>query len=108
MLGVLLELMNPDALGRDGKLRLSRLRAAEIAGDAEWRWLGAAELSEMSKRLRNFAGITPVAAPAGLQATLRPYQAEGSTGCNSCANTGWRGFSRMTWASGKPCRHWRI
>ena len=77
MLGVLLELMNPDALGRDGKLRLSRLRAAEIAGDAEWRWLGAAELGEMSKRLRNFAGITPVAVPAGLQATLRPYQAEG-------------------------------
>ena len=77
MLGVLLELMNPDALGRDGRLRLPRLRAAEIAGDVDWRWLGAAELAEISKRLRGFAGIKKVSTPAGLRATLRPYQEDG-------------------------------
>ena len=77
MLGVLLELMNPEALGRDGRLRLPRLRAAEIAGEVGWRWLGATELAEISRRLRDFAGIQRVGAPAGLRATLRPYQEEG-------------------------------
>ena len=108
MLGVLLELMNPDALGRDGKLRLSRLRAAEIAGDAEWRWLGAAELGEMSKRLRNFAGITPVAAPAGLQATLRPYQAEGINWLQFLREYGLAGILADDMGLGKRCRRWRI
>jgi len=77
MLGVLLELMDPAALSRGGKLRLNKLRAAELAGDTEWRWLGNSELAEMSRRLRNFDGIRPVEPPADLRATLRPYQREG-------------------------------
>ncbi|MEY2409092.1 MAG: hypothetical protein QOF48_1762 [Verrucomicrobiota bacterium] len=77
MLGVLLELMNPNALNATGKLRLNKLRVAELAGDAEWRWLGNAELQELSKRLKNFQGIHEVTPSPRLRATLRPYQQEG-------------------------------
>lgn len=77
MLGALLELMNPNALNSKGKLRLPKLRALELAEDAEWRWLGSTELKEMSARLKNFSGIQPVAVSARLGATLRPYQQEG-------------------------------
>src|SRR6266516_667281 len=77
MLGVLLELLDPNTLDRQGRLRLNKLRAAELAGEADWRWLGHAELSELSRRLRSFDGIKPVAPPPTLHATLRPYQQEG-------------------------------
>src|SRR5439155_151696 len=77
MLGVLLELLDPNTLDRQGRLRLNKLRAAELAGEADWRWLGNAELSELSRRLRSFDGIKPVAPPPTLHATLRPYQQEG-------------------------------
>jgi len=76
MLGVLLELLDPNTLDRRGRLRLNKLRAAELAGEADWRWLGNAELSELSRRLRSFDGIKPVAPPPTLHATLRPYQQE--------------------------------
>ncbi len=77
VLGVLLELLNPDSLNDRGQLRLSKLRTAELAGEADWRWLGTAELRELCDRLRHFNGISPVATPADLRATLRPYQQEG-------------------------------
>jgi len=77
MLGALLELLNPDALNARGRLRLPRLRALELAGEADWRWLGASELRELSTRLRNFAGVKVVPPPSSLQAVLRPYQQEG-------------------------------
>ena len=77
MLGVLLELLDPNSLDRRGRLRLNKLRAAELAGEADWRWLGNAELTELSRRLRSFDGIKPVKPPPDLSATLRPYQQEG-------------------------------
>jgi superfamily II DNA or RNA helicase len=77
MLGVLLELMDPASLNPRGKLRLSKLRAAELAGDAGWRWLGNSDLADLARRLRSFDGIQPVAPPPQLRATLRPYQQEG-------------------------------
>jgi superfamily II DNA or RNA helicase len=79
MLGVLLDLYNPQALDAAGRLRLPKLRAAELSGtaDGSWRWLGGETLRALSDKLRNFRSIQPVAAPAGLQATLRPYQQEG-------------------------------
>jgi superfamily II DNA or RNA helicase len=80
MLGVLLDLFNPQALDRKGRLQMSKLRAAELsdlAGDAEWRWMGGAGLRELSRKLRNFSGIQPVAPPPDLRATLRGYQQEG-------------------------------
>ncbi len=70
MLGVLLELLDPNALNARGQLRLNKLRAAEIAGETGWRWLGNAELSELSRGLRNFEGIKPVAPSPNLRAAL--------------------------------------
>jgi superfamily II DNA or RNA helicase len=81
MLGVLLDLLDADALNKRGRLKVRRLRAAELSGladdDAHWRWLGGAELRALNERLRNFNGIQTVAPPAGLLGTLRPYQQEG-------------------------------
>jgi len=77
MLGVLLELLNPDALNQRGQLRLNKLRAAELADETDWRWLGSAELSNLSRRLRSFDGIKAVAPSSNLRATLRPYQQDG-------------------------------
>lgn len=77
MLGALLELMNPESLDREGRLRLPKLRAMEFADDSDWNWMGAAELREFAKRLRGFSGITQVSPPPNLNATLRPYQLEG-------------------------------
>jgi SNF2 family DNA or RNA helicase len=77
MLGALLELLNPGSLNERGQLRLPKLRALELAGEADWRWLGAAELRELGVRLRNFSGVKPVIPPANLHAVLRPYQQDG-------------------------------
>ena len=77
MLGILLELLEPNALNATGKLRLNKMRATELAGDADWRWLGNTELRELSNRLRSFEGIKSVAPSASLRATLRPYQQDG-------------------------------
>ena len=80
MLGVVLELFDPHALDDGGRLRLSRLRAAELSGAgnaAEWRWLGSHELSELNAKLRNFGGIQPVPVSPNLKAVLRGYQQEG-------------------------------
>lgn len=77
MLGVLLELSQPGALNPDGQLRLPKLRALELAAEADWRWLGSTELREMAGRLRDFTGIKPVPPPENLCATLRPYQQDG-------------------------------
>lgn len=77
MLGALLELLTPNSLNASGKLRLPRLRAVEMAGEAEWRWMGTSELAELCARLKNFSGIKAVEPPPNLQATLRPYQRDG-------------------------------
>ncbi|MBD8529597.1 DEAD/DEAH box helicase [Massilia sp. CFBP 13647] len=52
-------------------------RLAELEQAAQLRWLGGERLRELGRKLDGFAGITPVAAPAGLQATLRAYQQDG-------------------------------
>ena len=77
MLGVLLELLQAGSLNPEGRLRLPKLRALELAGEADWRWLGTAELRELATRLRNFSGIKAVPLPKNLRASLRPYQQEG-------------------------------
>ena len=61
-------------------LRLSVLdaaRLAELEAHARLRWAGGRQLRELGQKLRNFRGVQPVAAPAGLQAVLRPYQSDG-------------------------------
>jgi SNF2 family DNA or RNA helicase len=52
-------------------------RVAELERAAQLRWLGGERLRELARKLDGFAGIVPVAAPAGLRATLRAYQQEG-------------------------------
>ncbi len=76
-LGVFLDLLNPGALNKKGKLKIPRLRAAELAGEAEWRWLGSKDLKDFAQRLRGFEGVRAVSPPSGLQTELRPYQQEG-------------------------------
>jgi superfamily II DNA or RNA helicase len=80
LLGVLLELFDPKVLDGSGRLRLSKLRAAELSGLAgtdSWRWLGGETLRALGEKLRDFRSIQPVPVPAGLQATLRGYQQDG-------------------------------
>ncbi len=77
MLGILVDLFEQPNLGKDGRLRLSRLRAAELAGEADWRWLGPSDLAALASRLRDFRGIQAVPPPPGLAAELRPYQQDG-------------------------------
>jgi hypothetical protein len=52
-------------------------RLAELEAAIELRWLGGERLRDLGRKLRAFDGIHPVPAPAGLQATLRPYQLAG-------------------------------
>jgi len=52
-------------------------RLAELEQSAQLRWMGGGRLRELGRKLEGFAGIAPVAAPAGLQATLRAYQQDG-------------------------------
>ena len=52
-------------------------RLAELEQAAQLRWMGGERLRELARKLDGFAGIAPVAAPAGLQATLRAYQQDG-------------------------------
>lgn len=83
ILGVLLELYDPAALNLDGRLRLPKMRAADLGalekalpGD-KLRWLGPARLQELSMRLQNFRGVQEVKPAPGFCATLRHYQQEG-------------------------------
>ena len=80
ILSVLIELYDPQALNKKGRLEMPKLRAAEVATLAEgdhWRWLGSDALKELGQRLKNFRGIQRSAPPAGLQTTLRAYQQDG-------------------------------
>jgi superfamily II DNA or RNA helicase len=80
MLGVLTDLFEPKALDENGRLRLTKLRAAELSGTtgaAAFRWLGGDALRQLNEKLRDFRSIRAVAPPSGLQASLRGYQQEG-------------------------------
>ncbi|WP_161881155.1 DEAD/DEAH box helicase [Deinococcus alpinitundrae] len=78
ILGVLVELNLREL--PPGPLRLPLLDAARLSQLEEalrGRWVGAEQLLALGRRLRDFSGIAPVDAPAGLQAELRPYQLQG-------------------------------
>lgn len=53
------------------------VRLAELEQAAQLRWMGGERLRELGRKLDGFDGIARVAAPAGLQASLRPYQQAG-------------------------------
>ncbi len=72
------ELYFSDRIG--SALRLPALdlaRLAELEASAQLRWTGGERLRALGRKLAAFERVQPVAAPAGLQASLRPYQAEG-------------------------------
>jgi hypothetical protein len=78
ILATLGELYFGERLG--DRLRLPALdaaRLAELEGAAQLRWLGGERLRAIGRKLHDFDGIRQVAAPAGLQAQLRPYQLAG-------------------------------
>ncbi|GAA4015332.1 DEAD/DEAH box helicase [Actimicrobium antarcticum] len=64
--------------------RLEALRASLLASQAEragesggWQLQGAVGLQQLAQRLQTTGGVQPVAPPAGLGVTLRPYQLHG-------------------------------
>jgi superfamily II DNA or RNA helicase len=62
------------------KLRLSTLDAArleELARGTDLAWAGGEQLRETGRKLAQFGAVQKIAPPAGLQATLRDYQADG-------------------------------
>jgi len=80
MLTVLEDLFEPKALDENGRLRLSRLRAAELSGSMDagaFRWLGGDSLRQLHEKLRDFRTIRAVKPSPGLKASLRPYQQDG-------------------------------
>jgi hypothetical protein len=56
---------------------LDAARLAELEASAQLRWMGGQQLREIGRKLLTFGGVQTVAAPIGLQASLRPYQSEG-------------------------------
>lgn len=84
ILNVLTELFDRHALNKQGRLKLSRIRAAQllaleknVAEHLRFRWWGGKHLEKLIDRLADFHHITPVAPPQGLTTTLRHYQQEG-------------------------------
>lgn len=80
-LQALLELVG-DKTGKElssDTLRLSRMEALRLSASlgAEARWQGADSLRGMASQLAGQCSLPEVAAPEGLQATLRPYQSQG-------------------------------
>ncbi|WP_373989482.1 SNF2-related protein [Duganella sp. BuS-21] len=72
------ELYFTDRIG--DTLRLTQLdaaRLAELETDAQLRWLGGERLRALGRKLAAFERVQMVPSPAGLQASLREYQAEG-------------------------------
>ncbi len=79
MSSVLAELFGGERLDKKGRLRMNKLRAADVPSlqETNWRWKGSDELKELGRKLRDFKGIAHVAPSPGLNAELRPYQQEG-------------------------------
>ncbi len=78
ILGTLGELYFSDKI--KARVRLSTLdagRLEELARGTDLRWHGGEQLRETGRKLSQFGSVQKVAPPAGLQATLRDYQADG-------------------------------
>ncbi|MFM2254348.1 MAG: hypothetical protein RJB68_2685 [Pseudomonadota bacterium] len=62
---------------RINTLRASLLDASRVGAHQSWQLEGDMGLAALAKRLHTIGQPQPVAAPAGLQVQLRPYQLEG-------------------------------
>jgi SNF2 family DNA or RNA helicase len=78
ILATLAELYFSDHAGNRIRLpAMDAARLAELERAAQLRWVGGERLRELGRKLHDFDGLRPVAVPAGLHATLRPYQQTG-------------------------------
>lgn len=78
ILAALGELYFGERLGNGVRLpAMDAARLAELERAARLRWIGGERLRELGRKLDSFGGIQAVAPPAGLQASLRPYQLGG-------------------------------
>ena len=74
------ELLSTNRTGRnkiDGPLQIDRLRAAQLKTLGGLPVTAPVELSKLRDRLNAFTELQLIPPPAGLQASLRPYQQEG-------------------------------
>ncbi len=80
ILSTLVELYDPQALARNQRLKVHRLRAldlAELTAGEGWKWAAPEALRDLCNHLRNLDGLPVAPPPTGLQTALRPYQLEG-------------------------------
>ena len=81
IIDTLIELNDPAALDKDGKLKLSRFQSNQLAlldsEHSKIRWTGGEKIREFGDKLQNFESISEVKPPAGLKAELRHYQIDG-------------------------------
>jgi hypothetical protein len=95
LLEALVELLDRDALGADGRLDVSLSQAlalAELEASLRLRWLGAERLARLKEQLRGLAALAPAEPPATLAATLRPYQCLGLAWMQLVAQAGLGGI----------------
>ncbi|WP_353571255.1 DEAD/DEAH box helicase [Candidatus Albibeggiatoa sp. nov. BB20] len=83
IINILIELGDQEPLDEDGRLRLNKLKVAQLAeleaamSAARLRWFGGDRLLALGRKLQNFKGIKSVEIPDNFNADLRPYQQEG-------------------------------
>ncbi|MBL4760237.1 MAG: DEAD/DEAH box helicase family protein [Mariprofundaceae bacterium] len=81
MLDILYELYDGETLSDQGSLKMSRFdvgRLTDLEQEQHYlQWQGGEALRRIGRELKDFNGITAVAAPQGLQAELRHYQQQG-------------------------------
>ena len=79
----LTELYEVDSLSGSNKLKLTKLRIAQLhlleqaLNAAKLRWLGGERLRILGEKLSKFEGIVKINPPKGLLTELRPYQQDG-------------------------------
>ncbi|CAM4445924.1 MAG: RNA polymerase-associated protein RapA [Legionellaceae bacterium] len=83
ILQVLTELYDTESLSGTHRLRLSKVRAAQLTEleqaieNGRFKWFGGEQTRLLGERLKDFSGIKTVSLPMNFQADLRPYQQEG-------------------------------
>ncbi len=94
---------------RGAPLRLSVLdRGACRRGHGAPAVPRAQDTQALVQRLMQAPALGEVPPPAGLVATLRPYQREGLSWLQYLRQQGLGACWPMTWAWAKPCRRWRM
>lgn len=76
----------------DGPIKLQKLDAALLAGDAEIEIDVPDDIEEIAERVMSFTKIDQVVLPDGLKATLRDYQLDGFYWMHFLAKSGFNGI----------------